>query len=230
MSKKTLNIDKQLKKHRILMGMTQQQIVQGILDQSTYSRVEKGKTGMGMYRLLKMLKVNQISLYDFFQIYDQNNYQNRLRYLFYNRDIDGLLRLKDKAENSEISDEIDLAIAALKRKLTKNQLATKLIDKLLHLTKWNEEKIFLFALLMPLLDWEDVKNLINAIYTEFPKSKLEKKSLRASIENNKLSLTCSISSYYYCIINGDIPSAIRILDYLRIIGFKNINSTLPSFG
>ncbi|OXC45634.1 hypothetical protein AYP97_02205 [Lactobacillus crispatus] len=174
MSKKTLNIDKQLKKHRILMGMTQQQIVQGILDQSTYSRVEKGKTGMGMYRLLKMLKVNQISLYDFFQIYDQNNYQNRLRYLFYNRDIDGLLRLKDKAENSEISDEIDLAIAALKRKLTKNQLATKLIDKLLHLTKWNEEKIFLFALLMPLLDWEDVKNLINAIYTEFPKSKLEK--------------------------------------------------------
>lgn len=40
MSKKTLNIDKQLKKHRILMGMTQQQIVQGILDQSTYSRVE----------------------------------------------------------------------------------------------------------------------------------------------------------------------------------------------
>lgn len=62
--------------------------------------------------------------------------------MFYNRDIDGLLRLKDKAENSEISDEIDLAIAALKRKLTKNQLATKLIDKLLHLTKWNEEKIF----------------------------------------------------------------------------------------
>lgn len=129
---------------------------------------------MGMYRLLKMLKVNQISLYDFFQIYDQNNYQNRLRYLFYNRDIEGLLRLKEKVENSEISDEIDLAIAALKRKLTKNQLATKLIDKLLHLTKWNEEKIFLFALLMPFLDWEDVKNLINAIYTEFPKSKLEK--------------------------------------------------------
>lgn len=94
--------------------------------------------------------------------------------MFYNRDIEGLLRLKDKVKNSEISDEIDLAIAALKRKLTKNQLATKLIDKLLHLTKWNEEKIFLFALLMPLLDWEDVKNLINAIYTEFPKSKLEK--------------------------------------------------------
>ena len=54
-------------------------------------------------------------------------------------------------------------------------------------------------------------------------------SYLSKIEDNKLSLTRSISSYYYCIINGDIPSAIKILDYLRIIGFKNINSTLPSF-
>mgnify|MGYP005765897781 CR=1 FL=1 len=44
------------------MGMTQQQIVQGILDQSTYSRVEKLKIGMSIYLFVTMLKVIQISL------------------------------------------------------------------------------------------------------------------------------------------------------------------------
>lgn len=187
MDKETMKIGLKLRKTRNLMGLSQKQMIHGLMTQAAYSRVERGKNGISMTHLIDILNSNHISLYDFFEVYDQDNYQNKIRQAFYARNISQLLQLKNEINSNASKDLVDLAVAVLKREpVASTKTKKELIAKLSHFKEWNEETIFYFALLMPFMDWKNVEKLTRSIYFEFPRAKLKSSPLKESIENMML--------------------------------------------
>ncbi len=61
-----MTIGEQLKRERILLGITQRQMCAGIITESFYSRVENNKNEINIDDLIKILNKQHISFYDFF--------------------------------------------------------------------------------------------------------------------------------------------------------------------
>ena len=54
-------IGQRLKDIRLSLGLSQKEMVEGVMDRSSYSRIESGKTLIGISSLLKILELNQCS-------------------------------------------------------------------------------------------------------------------------------------------------------------------------
>ncbi|WP_172992554.1 helix-turn-helix domain-containing protein, partial [Lactobacillus helveticus] len=65
-----MTIGQQLKKTRLLFGLTQEEMSAGIVSKSFYSRVERDKNAITINKLIAMLNANNISLNDFFRTFD----------------------------------------------------------------------------------------------------------------------------------------------------------------
>ncbi len=64
-----MTIGEQLKRERILLGITQRQMCAGIITESFYSRVENNKNEINIDDLIKILNKQHISFYDFFLLH-----------------------------------------------------------------------------------------------------------------------------------------------------------------
>lgn len=66
-----MNSGEQLRIWRIALGISQEDFVEGIISESYYSKVERGKAGIKITYLLAILKKNGISLADFLSDLDE---------------------------------------------------------------------------------------------------------------------------------------------------------------
>ena len=88
-----MTIGQQLKKTRLLFGLTQEEMSAGIVSESFYSRVERDKNAITINKLIAMLNANNISLNDFFKIFDNEGMpelklQRQIYSAFNDRDLD----------------------------------------------------------------------------------------------------------------------------------------------
>lgn len=88
-----MTIGQQLKKSRLLFGLTQEEMSAGIVSESFYSRVERDKNAITINKLIAMLNANNISLNDFFKTFDNDGMpelklQRQIYSAFNDRDLD----------------------------------------------------------------------------------------------------------------------------------------------
>lgn len=94
-----MTIGQQLKKFRLLLGLSQADMAAGIVTASFYSKVERDQSEIVIDKLVEMLNAHNISLYDFFKVFDEENLPNlnlsrKVYSYFDNRDLDKLIALK----------------------------------------------------------------------------------------------------------------------------------------
>lgn len=65
-----MTIGNQLRKTRILIGLTQKQMSDGIMSEPFYSRIENDRDEINICDLIKILNKAQVSMYDFFQPFE----------------------------------------------------------------------------------------------------------------------------------------------------------------
>ena len=68
-----MTIGRQLKKMRQLLNLSQSQMSAGIISESFYSKIEHDKNELSINKLLALLNAHNISLYDFFEEFDEEN-------------------------------------------------------------------------------------------------------------------------------------------------------------
>lgn len=68
-----MNIGQRLKQWRILLGFSQEEFAEGIMSESYYSKIERGKGSIGTMQLIALLNKNKISLRDFFDEESNSN-------------------------------------------------------------------------------------------------------------------------------------------------------------
>ena len=64
---KKMTIGERLKELRLFLGLTQEEMTQGIVSESFYSKVERGTSKINILDLLEILNKNGINLEDFFE-------------------------------------------------------------------------------------------------------------------------------------------------------------------
>ena len=94
-----MTIGQQLKKFRLLLGLSQADMAAGIVTASFYSKVERDQSEIVIDKLVEILNTHNISLYDFFKVFDEENLPNlnlsrKVYSYFDNRDLDKLIALK----------------------------------------------------------------------------------------------------------------------------------------
>ena len=94
-----MTIGQQLKKFRLLLGLSQADMAAGIVTASFYSKVERDQSEIVIDKLVEILNAHNISLYDFFKVFDEENLPNlnlsrKVYSYFDNRDLDKLIALK----------------------------------------------------------------------------------------------------------------------------------------
>ena len=71
-----MTIGERLKELRLFLGLTQEEMTQGVVSESFYSKVERGTSKINILDLLEILNKNGINLEDFFEEENSTNKNN----------------------------------------------------------------------------------------------------------------------------------------------------------
>ena len=117
-----MTIGEQLKKTRNTLQLTQKQMSEGIISESFYSRVECDKSRINIIDLIKILNKHQISLYDFFEPFDEHvfykeNIHCKIVSAFNSHNVKELKNIQTNISNNKLALEIQLMIALLQNKV-----------------------------------------------------------------------------------------------------------------
>lgn len=162
-----MTVGEQLKRFRLLLGLSQKEMAAGIVTASFYSRVERGKNEIVIDKLVKILNAHGISFYDFFEVFDEENLPNlnlekRLHSYFDNRDINKLIELKKavKDKNSLLYLKINLIISDFKS----SGACKQCIDKKSVLKDIDTKTDFWdLAMIASLYSFDQLKKIISSI-------------------------------------------------------------------
>lgn len=164
-------IGKQLKKTRILLGLTQAEMADRIITESFYSRVENGKNEISINDLLKILNAHQVSLFDFFNGVEECEpkaiiLQKRIIRAFIDCDVTALEKINSSTDQHKIQLEIQLMVATIKKSTSQliASLQKEMKDNLLQIGSWNEKSLWQLAISFPLYSFKEGTLLINSIY------------------------------------------------------------------
>lgn len=169
-----MTIGEQLKKTRMLLGLTQMKMCEGVVTESFYSRVERGLSEINATDLLKILNKHHVSFYDFFEAFDgvqpaDQIIHQRIISAFNNHDVSDLKKLdkSKKIVSHKIKLEIKLIIAILTGSLNKisADLKVEMKHNILQIGNWNEKSLWELAIAMPLYDFDEIKLLTNSAFT-----------------------------------------------------------------
>lgn len=145
-----MTIGQALKRERTRLNLTQKEMAGNILSRSYYGKVETDKSEITVDKLIKLLKFHQINVSNFFESLNdtkatskdiEENLSNQLGDVFYTHDIDAARKLKEKIDQTEVSDELKiravLVIATMTNDFSNIDDATKLkIRQLLFVDNW----------------------------------------------------------------------------------------------
>lgn len=143
--------------------MTQEEMCAGVITESFYSRVENGKSEIGISDLLLILAKHKIALNDFFAVFDKqiqgDLQQRRILRAFNNRDFVWLK--KQNFKNLILNSEIELIQRTLNRGAQNKSIEFK-VDPL-QVGNWNKVNLWKLAISMSLYNTEEVDTLIASI-------------------------------------------------------------------
>ena len=169
-----MKIGKALRVERLKLGLTQQQMCEGIISRPFYAKVESGKNKINAESLFQILFKHQIEIDDFCQLIQDtyitknrrviNKLQERMDYAFSTKDIDSLILNCKKIMNVPGDRIIKLrtlvAIAYFRNELNEidNGIKKKIKIEFNEGQKWTKrpESLRLFANTMPLWSQDEL--------------------------------------------------------------------------
>lgn len=195
-----VTVGQQLRKTRMFLGITQEEMAKGIVATSFYSRVECDKVDININDLILILNENHVSLRDFFEKFDDNRNQG----LNFDLSIDNDKSLAQFALSMSDYDFSDLKL---------------IIKKIMDLKVKSTDSNIINLLLI---------NYMNRSYRESEISEVEKiiVYLKHFDKYSGFFLAKIISQYYEALINGKIARAEQIRDLLLDYGYQNYAESL----
>lgn len=176
-----MKIGKALRVERLKLGLTQQQMCEGIISRPFYAKVESGKNKINAESLFQILFKHQIEIDDFCQLIQDtyitknrrviNKLQERMDYAFSTKDIDSLILNCKKIMNVPGDRIIKLrtlvAIAYFRNELNEidNGIKKKIKIEFNERQKWTKrpESLRLFANTMPLWSQDELNFFIGRL-------------------------------------------------------------------
>ena len=168
-----MKIGTQLKKIRNLYGLTQMQMSAGVVTEPFYSRVERGISEIKVEDLLRLLEQNQISLYDFFEVFDDSTIKQEI---LHNQVIDAvvlrdlqtlkkIIKQDEIHKNSKLQLELQLVIAELEDRVSDlpNSVQRNMKYGILQVGAWNRKSLWEFLITMPLYSYSELKLLMTTV-------------------------------------------------------------------
>ena len=163
-----MEIGEALRMERLKLGLTQQQMCDGIISRPFYAKVEKGKNGINAESLFKILFKHQIEINDFCQLIQYtylpkeekitNKLQEEMNYAFSTNDIDSLVsnckKIMKFSENKILKLRVLVTIAYFKNELSdiSDEIKKEIRIEFDEGNRWTKrpELLRLFANTMPL--------------------------------------------------------------------------------
>lgn len=170
--KRMTTIGRQLRKFRMLLGLSQTEMATGIVTDSFYSKVERDISGISIDKLIEILNIHHISLFDFFEIFDVENLSNlkRQQEIYSAYDNRNIKQLKEFAKLVKDNDDflylkIRLMIAALDRSVNKLSLTfrKKVSNSCFDISICNLYNFWNLAILAPLIEFDKLNKWIEII-------------------------------------------------------------------
>lgn len=213
-----MNIGSQLKNIRVFLGLTQKQFCAGIVTESFYSRVENNRNNISMKDLVEILNFHHISLYDFFISVDIKNLKKKVIQAFLDRDVNRLNEYKNLSTSYRHNLEFKLMFAILNS--TTDQLTKEFKEKakrqLLQIGKIDEDSLFNVNLLIPIIDYQSLKILMNYLLKS---NEVRKNDCLLT----RLLYNAILSFLWRCYQEQDIAEIKKMLSFLKS---RSINSSL----
>ncbi|GAA2953412.1 hypothetical protein GCM10019995_05360 [Lactobacillus kefiranofaciens subsp. kefirgranum] len=207
-----MTIGEQLKRERILLGITQRQMCAGIITESFYSRVENNKNEINIDDLIKILNKQHISFYDFFAPFSISPIDPEIQQAFINYNRSELKRLKDdqRSQDSKYQLEFKIMLAILDNKTEElsADLKQNIKYRVLHIGKFDNNFLVDLQLVMPFCDLDEIKLLIDYILTSG-------QGLKVTDDRMPFLLSTLIAYIKYCIKKKDYVEARRVIAYVQ---------------
>ncbi|MDB6224807.1 helix-turn-helix domain-containing protein [Lactobacillus amylovorus] len=207
-----MTIGEQLKRERMLLGITQKQMCAGIITDATYSRVERNKNEINIIDLICILNKWQISFNDFFSPFDISPINQEIGYAFINRDIPKLEALsKDRRVQDESHQfEFRLIKAILNDKVEdlSFDLKQKARWQILPVGEFNTNFLFKLQLVMPFYSFEENKSLISYVLGS-------SKEIDVTDKSTSFFLSVLVAYTKQCIRRNQIDEARKIIDFIQ---------------
>lgn len=124
-----MTIGQALKRERTRLNLTQEEMAGDVLSRSYYGKVENNDSEITADKLIKLLKFHQISISTFFESLNTTNttskdieesLSNQLGDAFYAQDVKTATKIKEKIDNSKVSDELKIRAVLVIATLTNN--------------------------------------------------------------------------------------------------------------
>ena len=188
--KRMTTIGTQLRKFRMLLGLSQTEMAAGIVTESFYSKVERDKSAITIDKLVAILNKHEISLYDFFNVFDQENLpqlilRRNMYETFNNRDVKKLKELKKSVTEKSVRLKLELMIADIEGQVNQLSVSTKeeLEEIAPKLDFENLDDFWNLAVFMPLFSFEEATKVINGIEGEFKQLDFADNQITLSLMN-----------------------------------------------
>lgn len=176
-----VTIGSQLKKTRILLGLTGEQMCKGVLTESAYSRVERGQSEIDIDKLIELLNNHRVSLADFFTPFDQRSLEEEVKSAFLKKDT---AKLKSLAKNFKLQDKTNQIKIRLMLGIINGKIDTfsetfrrKAKSQLLQIGTVSQDFLFNLNLVMPFCDLEELEILLAYIFDQYSKYQIDNENL-----------------------------------------------------
>lgn len=214
----TMKIGRKLQQVRNLHGLTQEQMIAGVLSKSQYWRIEKGSDTIRASILIKILNQNKISVLNFFNDNDylgvkKRKLQNAITDAYFAQDYKKLEEIKQQSTNSQIKCLIDWLLFELKGESQNflDEEKRKLMYNVWKAEKWNDDILWFFFHILYLYNYSNLEGIINVLISKVIKNE--------KIEERELQLISSIAVRYLniCYEQGSKYEAKKVIRFLRKI-------------
>lgn len=188
---------------RIALGISQEDFVEGIISESYYSNVERGKAGIKITHLLAILKKNGISLADFLSDLDEE---------------ENTESLDNRIINKEFLNKLQLLLPVLDRLAAKKEM-----DKIFSLSLINTPELEAKCA-------QVVLSYLKKCYQDgFMKEVKQSIKYIDSLSNNNdlVGFEKLQAKYYQALIRNDKKSLDAIVEQLRKLKYEKFLEELP---
>ena len=210
-----MKIGTQLKKIRILLGLTQKEFSAGIVTESFYSRVESNHSNISMTQLIEILNHNHVSLYDFFESLTKEHFEHEVIVAFIDQDIPKLKNYLNITKSHQIVIKLMIAILENQNFKISEQCYQKLRTYALK-AEDNQKIVLVQCLLVHLCELDELSILMDKL-AQFPNSESDDLTLRLKIQ----ALLVCMRRFYE---NGDDSKAIEAIKLIDSLPQKSITA------
>ena len=228
-----MTIGEALKKERLLLGLTQEEMVQDVIHKGHYSKIERGIEGVSAESLFKILFAHQIDLDDFLTlIKDQYCTKQQLEE---EKIEDRVMRAFNSANKHDIEDALNdviatnnnifkyryiVAVAYFRGQL--NELSpnfkNKVINEFVSRNNWVEsvDLLRLFGNCMQIFNCEQLDNFMHQLLKYYTKDQAFSEKM---IE--RVAMICNNYLYYCYYFHVDGSNVASCLNFLKNLDTRN---------